>query len=190
MSINLAVFASGKGSNAKNIFSYFSTSSKICVALFCTNSLSSGVVDLSKQKNVPLFVFNKKDLDDFSVVHERLVLHKIHFIVLAGFLLKIPKSLILCYPKKIINLHPSLLPKHGGQGMYGKYVHQSVIEAKEKESGISVHFVNSEYDKGVIVFQKTCVVDKNETASSLEKKIRVLELSFFPKVIEEICLSL
>ena len=190
MTTRIAIFASGAGSNAEKICDYFSGCSDINVVLIFSNNPNSFVLNRRKMLAITRFVFNKQELKEYLVIKSVLKKYKVDFIVLAGFLLKIPKRLVLCYPKKIINLHPSLLPKYGGQGMYGQYVHQAVIDAKEKESGISVHFVNSEYDKGVIVFQKTCVVDKNETASSLEKKIRVLELSFFPKVIEQICLSL
>ena len=190
MSVNIAVFASGRGSNTKNICSYFSSSSKIRVSLICSNTSSSGVLGYAKEKKIPFYLFNKSMLVDFIGLKRSLDFYNINLIVLAGFLLKVPEKMILCYPKKIINLHPSLLPKYGGKGMYGKHVHQAVINAKERESGISIHFVNKEFDQGRVIFQKKCLVAKNETPCSLEKKIRVLELSYFPKIIEQICLSL
>ena len=113
----------------------------------------------------------------------------IDFIVLAGFLIKIPTNIIQAYPKKIVNLHPSLLPKFGGKGMYGKYVHQAVIEAQEAESGISIHYVNEEYDDGAIIFQSKLTIEKTETAESLAQKIQQLEHRYFPKVIEQVISS-
>lgn len=190
MPINLAVFASGKGSNTKNICSYFSDSSDINVSLICSSSLSSGVVDYAKKTGVPSFVFSKKELVDFVALQDVLNSYCIDLIILAGFLLKIPEKLIFCYPNKIINIHPSLLPKHGGKGMFGKNVHKAVIDSGEKESGISIHFVNNKYDDGRLIFQKSCPVSSDETVDSLEKKIQLLEHVFFPKIIKQISLSL
>jgi len=181
----LAIFGSGSGSNAENICNYFEGSLSIKVALICTNKKNSFLVTRAKKLNLPIKYISKKDLDDFSKLHEALKHYKIDYIILAGFLLKIPVKMLNCYQNKIINLHPSLLPKYGGKGMYGLNVHRAVLKNHERESGITIHFVNQNYDEGEVILQKKCVLSNNETIESLEKKIRDLEFLYFPNTIEK-----
>ena len=184
MTKNLAIFASGNGSNAKNICSFFQNSSDINVVLICSNNKDAYVVKIAKQLGVPLFIFTKQGLENFFKLENVLTKNRVDFIILAGFLLKIPKKLLEHYPNKVINIHPALLPKYGGKGMYGNNVHKAVLEKKETESGITIHFVNSKYDDGEIIFQKKCDVEKTDSVESLGKKIQKLERAFFPKTIE------
>ena len=156
MIARLAVFASGFGSNAKNIHSYFSSSDIARVVLFCSNNIDSGVVSYSKKNLISCCVFSKTQLNDPDFLPPILAKNSIDMIVLAGFLLKIPEKLICLYSKKIVNIHPSLLPKYGGIGMYGNFVHSAVIKAKEAESGITIHYVSRSYDEGEVIFQEKC----------------------------------
>ena len=185
----IAIFASGNGSNAENICNYFSSSGGVSVVVLYTNKEDSYVIERMKTLEIPVVVFSKSDMINSLEIDISLSEKKIDFIVLSGFLLKIPERIILNYKNKIINLHPSLLPKYGGKGMYGNNVHRSVIENNESESGISIHFVNANYDEGDIIFQKICKLEQNETSESLSKKIHQLEHSFFPKIIEKIILK-
>ncbi len=185
----LVVFASGEGSNAENIYNYFLNFSTVKVVFFCTNDKTANVVNRAKKLRLPLIYITKKELLDFSELKRTLQKHKVDFIILAGFLLKIPLEMINTYPKKIINLHPSLLPKYGGRGMYGKNVHLAVLKNKEKRTGITIHFVNQNYDEGEVITQKKCIVAKNESVQSLEKKIKKLEFKYFPETIEKIILN-
>ena len=184
MTKNLAIFASGNGSNAKNICYFFQNSSDINVVLICSNNKDAYVVKIAKQLGVPLFIFTKQGLENFFKLENVLTKNRVDFIILAGFLLKIPKKLLEHYPNKVLNIHPALLPKYGGKGMYGNNVHKAVLEKKETESGITIHFVNSKYDDGEIIFQKKCDVEKTDSVESLGKKIQKLEREFFPKTIE------
>ena len=154
MTKNLAIFASGNGSNAENICYFFKKSSDINVVLICSNNKNAYVVKIAKKLDIPLFLFTKKGLENFFKLKNILKKNRIDFIILAGFLLKIPKKLLKNYPNKVINIHPALLPKYGGKGMYGNNVHKAVLEKKETESGITIHFVNSKYDDGEIIFPK------------------------------------
>ena len=185
----LAIFGSGGGTNAENICSYFSNSSRIVVACICTNNKDAFIVKRAKKLNIPVIYTTKKDLFSFSLLHKTLKKFSVDYIVLAGFLLKVPLKMVECYPKKIINIHPSLLPKYGGKGMYGRNVHKAVLKNKEKKSGITIHFVNENYDSGKIILQKTCVISNFETIESLEIKIKDLEFNNFPKTIEKIILK-
>ena len=171
--INVAIFASGEGTNAENLFNYFANDSRIKIKLVVTNKDDAGII-LSKSAL-------QNDSNQFI---EFLKVEHIELIVLAGFLLKIPIEFINAFPNKIINLHPSLLPKYGGKGMFGKHVHQAVIDNNEKQSGITIHFVNEEFDKGEIILQATCEINLNETVETLTKKIQELEFEHFPKAIE------
>lgn len=182
----IAIFASGKGTNAENICNHFKYSKEIKVVLLCTNKKNAPVVSRLKKYSVPSFIFSKEELNNSSLVIEKLKIFKVDYIILSGFLLKIPKSIIDLFENKIINIHPSLLPKYGGRGMYGENVHRNVIENKEKESGVSVHFVNNNYDEGVIIQQEKCLLCEDETVSSLTEKIRFLEHQYFPTIIEKI----
>lgn len=185
----LAVFASGNGSNAEKIFEYFKEKEKVEVALLLTNNPKAPVIDRAKRHNVPVEVFNRARFYDTNEITEMLLHHKIDLVVLAGFMWLIPPSLIKAFPDKILNIHPALLPKYGGKGMYGDFVHKAVVAAKEKESGITIHLVNENYDEGQIVFQEKCTVEPHETPETLAGKIHLLEHRFYPQVIENILLK-
>lgn len=183
---NLAIFASGAGSNAEKIIEHFRNHPSIKVALIVTNNAKAGVLTIAEKNRIPtLFIEKEAFFGGNSYINE-LKSAKIDFIVLAGFLWKIPANLIKEYPGKIVNIHPALLPRFGGKGMYGRFVHQAVTEQKEKESGISIHIVDEIYDHGEIIFQATCPVLENDTAETLAQRIHVLEHEHYPKVIEEL----
>ena len=181
---NIAVFASGTGTNTSNIIQFFQQNEKIKVALIVTNNFKAGVIFIAKQHNIPFIIIEKEIFFKGDGYIQALKNACIDFIVLAGFLWKLPSALINTYPDKIINIHPALLPKFGGKGMYGNFVHEAVISAKEKESGITIHFVDEFYDNGKTIFQTACPV--YETAETLAKRIHELEYKYFPKVIEDI----
>jgi len=181
--LNLAVFASGSGSNAENIVSYFKDHSGICVKLILTNNPHAGVIERLKKYDMNVEVFNKDDFYKNNIVLENLKRNKIDVIILAGFLWLVPENLIEFYNDRIINIHPALLPAYGGKGMYGHHVHEKVIENGEKYSGITIHLVNREYDKGKILFQATCKVNMADTPEKLAEKVHQLEYQFFPQVI-------
>ena len=185
----IVIFASGEGTNTENICNYFSTSTRFEVVLIATNKKDSFVINRAQKLNIPSFVFSKNDLNNSVIVEKKLLELEVDFIVLAGFLLKVPKKIINLYSDKIVNIHPSLLPKFGGKGMFGENVHQSVIESGEKESGITIHYVNNNYDEGGVILQEKCSVSEDETIESLSEKIQKLEYEFFPKTIEKIILK-
>jgi len=182
----IAILVSGTGTNAINIIEYFEKNSVADVTLVVSNKTDALAVEKAQKKGVKTIVFNNESFKKNSKVLDYLRSESIDFIVLAGFLMRIPNDIIHAYPYKIVNLHPSLLPKFGGKGMYGNHVHKSVIEAKEFESGISIHFVNEEYDKGTIIFQAKVSVEKEDSVEVLAQKIQQLEHRFFPKVIEQV----
>jgi phosphoribosylglycinamide formyltransferase-1 len=182
---HIALFASGAGSNAQKIIDRFRDSSLIKISLIVCNKEGAGVLSIARKENIPFLIIDKERFFKGDAFTEELKKHSIDFIVLAGFLWKIPLLLIKAYPNKIINIHPALLPKYGGKGMYGQYVHEAVIAAKEKESGITIHYVDELYDHGNIIFQEKCVIDENDTPESLAKKIHLLEHLHFPRVVEE-----
>ena len=180
--INLSILASGSGSNAENIANYFESHPTIQVKEILSNKADAFVHERAKRLNIPSFIFTKQQFTDTSFIKR---LEDIDYIILAGFLWLIPPYLIKAFPNRIINIHPALLPKFGGKGMYGDHVHNAVIEAGEKESGITIHLVNEEYDKGQILFQAKCEVTDEDTSVSLAEKIHALEYDHFPRVIEE-----
>ena len=186
----IAVFASGGGTNAENICNYFINNKNVGVVLLATNKKDSFVVKRIKKFNIPVFCFSKEELNNTEIVQKKLLEYSVDLIVLSGFLLKVPENIVSLFPNKIINLHPSLLPKFGGEGMYGENVYKAVIDAKEVQSGITVHYVNNNYDEGGIIFQEKISLMKNENSISLSKKINVLEMKCFPVVIEKIINSL
>jgi phosphoribosylglycinamide formyltransferase-1 len=185
--INVALFASGSGTNAENLINYFSTSKEVKIKLVVTNNAEAGVVKRAEAHKKNIQIISKQALTNYTEqIIDFLQTEKVDLIVLAGFLLKIPEKLIQAFPNRIINIHPALLPKYGGVGMYGHYVHKAVINAKEKESGITAHYVNEEYDKGAIILQAMCKVDENETPETLAEKIHELEYFYFPKAVEKV----
>tara|TARA_B110000114_G_scaffold32175_1_gene33299 strand:+ start:789 stop:1367 length:579 start_codon:yes stop_codon:yes gene_type:complete len=181
----LAIFASGSGSNAENICNYFAESSDIKVVLICTNREDAFIVKRANKLNIPVYIFSKSELNNFVDLHKKLQNIEVDVIILAGFLLKLPTIMVDNYPNRIINIHPSLLPKYGGKGMYGANIHKAVIKNKELESGISIHFVNQNYDEGKIILQKKCSISANESVETLIHKIHKLEHNYFPVAIEK-----
>lgn len=182
---NIVLFASGSGTNVENILLYFNQNpiAKV-VSVFCNNS-NAKVIDRAIKFQVPVVIFSKEDFNN-NVVLQKLYDFKPDLIVLAGFLLQFPTSIIEKYPNKIINIHPALLPKYGGKGMYGMKVHSAVLENKESETGITIHQVNEHYDEGNIIFQQSIKIEDCITPEAIAEKIHQLELQYFPKVIEEI----
>jgi phosphoribosylglycinamide formyltransferase-1 len=182
---NIVIFASGTGSNAENIIHYFKkNTSKSVVAVFSNNS-NAKVVEKAKKLDVQTVTFNKDELYD-DVILSKLNDFQPDLIVLAGFLLKFPEHIIKEFPNKIINIHPALLPKYGGKGMYGNHVHQAVLDNKETETGITIHFVNEHYDEGGIIFQKSISITDCSTFEEVSNKVHQLEQDYFPEVIDQL----
>lgn len=182
----IAIFASGSGTNAQNIIERFLKHPEIRVELVLSNKKDAYVLERATRFNVPTRTFTRDEFYQSEKVLETLHHYRIDFIVLAGFLWLIPTCLLNEYAGRMINIHPALLPKYGGKGMYGRYVHEAVLANGEKESGISIHWVNEEYDKGDIIFQTRCPVEPDDTPESLAQRIHKLEYEYFPKVIEEL----
>ncbi len=185
----IAIFASGSGTNAENIFKYFQKNEFIKVSLLMSNNKNSFSLERAKNFNIPTKIFNRNQFYKENFVIDILEKNKIDFIILAGFLWLIPDNILKKFEKKIINIHPALLPNYGGKGMFGMQLHNKIIENKEKESGISIHFINEKYDEGEIIFQKKCKIDKNDNAIDLAKNIHNLEYKYFPKIIENVILK-
>jgi len=184
----IAILASGSGTNAENIIKYFKNSDSISVVQVLSNKKEAKVLERANFLNIPNRSFDK---NDFIATDEVLNLLKENadYVILAGFLWKIPSKIIAAFPNKIINIHPALLPKYGGKGMYGMHVHNAVVENKEKQTGITIHYVNENYDEGAIIFQKSFEVLENDTPDEVAQKIHILEYEFFPKVIEKVILE-
>jgi phosphoribosylglycinamide formyltransferase 1 len=182
----LAIFASGNGSNAEAIIQYFHNKPLIEVKAIFSNNSGAYVLDRARKHNIPEIVFNHKDFNS-PEFNNRLLREDYDLLVLAGFMWLVPPTIVSSFSNKIINIHPALLPKYGGKGMYGDFVHKAVIANKEKESGITIHYVNEQYDKGDIIFQEKCPVLSSDTAASLAKKIHLLEYRYYPQVIEKVC---
>jgi phosphoribosylglycinamide formyltransferase 1 len=187
---NIAIFASGSGTNAENIIKYFSTSRSAKVSLVLSNKREAYVLKRAATLNVRSVFFDRKELYEKEKVIRYLSMYKIEFIVLAGFLWLIPQEILDLYRNRVINIHPALLPKYGGKGMYGEKVHQAVIANHDKESGITIHYVNKDYDKGDIIFQTRCKIERGETPDTLATKVHALEYEHFPRIIEELVLKL
>ncbi len=183
--MNIAVFASGSGSNAENITRYFDRKPEDKVTLILSDNPNAGVIERARKLQVPVFVFTKDQLQN-GAVKEVLERQSIDFVVLAGFLKLIPKNLIEKFPGRIINIHPSLLPKYGGRGMYGSKVHEAVKAAKEEYTGITIHFVNEKYDDGAIILQVKEKLRPKDDVSDIEKKVHRLEYNYYPEVIEDL----
>jgi phosphoribosylglycinamide formyltransferase-1 len=181
---NIAIFASGTGTNAEKIIEFFSGNTTSRVALIVCNKPGAGVLEIAKKWGIESILVEKIGFYGPKSCILALKQRNIDFIVLAGFLWKIPAELVAAYPQKMVNIHPALLPKYGGKGMYGMHVHEAVIAAGEKESGITIHFVNEHYDEGDIVFQARCNIAPNDSPADLAAKIHVLEHAHFAKVVE------
>ncbi|MBE9487636.1 MAG: phosphoribosylglycinamide formyltransferase [Bacteroidetes bacterium] len=181
---NLAIFASGSGSNAENIINFFKDNNEVNIKLILCNNPSAFVIERAKRLNTPCKIFDKKDMKDgniFTILKE----NSIDYIILAGFLWLVPKEITSYYDKKIINIHPALLPNYGGKGMYGDKVHKSVYENKEDKSGITIHFVNEFFDNGDIIFQAETKLTREDTPDTIAKKVHELEYEYFPKIISK-----
>ena len=187
--IKLALFASGNGTNVQQIAEYFADNDKVKVELIIANKKDAYVRQRAKNLGIDELYYGRDSFYNTNIVLEELEKRGIDFIILAGFLWLIPKNLLTSYNNKIINIHPALLPQYGGKGMYGHNVHKAVIANKEKESGITIHYVNEHYDQGQIIFQAKCDISPNDTADDLAAKIHELEKEHFPKVIESIVIS-
>ena len=199
---HIAIFASGAGSNAQRIIDHFAApasppvplltergemkSSKIVVSLIVCNNPRAGVLKIAAKENIPVLMVEKEKFFHGDTYIKELQENQIDFIVLAGFLWRIPDTLIKAHPDRIINIHPALLPRHGGKGMYGNKVHEAVIAKGEKESGITIHYVDGQYDNGDIIFQAKCPVLQGDTPDSLAERVHVLEYEHYPKVIERV----
>lgn len=182
----IAIFASGAGTNAENIIRFFEKDENIEVALVVCNKETAGVNDVAKRHNIPVLTISHSDLDNPARMISTMISAKINFIVLAGFLKKLPNALVESFHKKIVNIHPALLPKYGGKGMYGKHVHETVVSNKDSISGITIHYVDEVYDNGEIIFQATCEVLVEDNADSLADKIHALEYEHYPLVIKRL----
>jgi phosphoribosylglycinamide formyltransferase-1 len=189
MKKNIAIFASGEGTNAQRIIDYFKNSEEISVSLIISNNPKANVLKRAEQSNIATYILSKEDFYERNTTIELLKIKKIDLIVLAGFLWMVPENMIKAFPEKIVNIHPALLPKYGGKGMYGARVHKAVLEAKEKESGISIHLVNEKYDEGKIISQHTSLISENDTAETLAQKIHQLEHVYYPIAIEKLLLE-
>ncbi|HSD07976.1 phosphoribosylglycinamide formyltransferase [Flavobacterium sp.] len=184
----ILIFASGSGSNAENIIKYFENRSTGTVVAVFSNNSKAGVLDRAKKFGVPTVIFSKEELNTGKVLQNVLGFQP-DLIVLAGFLLKFTEDLINAFPNAVINIHPALLPKFGGKGMYGMHIHKAVVENKEIETGITIHYVNENYDEGNIVFQQNVALLETDTAESVAEKIHELEQKHFPEIIEQLLIS-
>lgn len=182
----IAIFASGSGSNAENISRYFFNSETVNVALVLSNRPTAAVHGRVKALDVPSFSFTHEEFSTGEKIASLLSEHNIDLVVLAGFMSRISDSLLKAYPNKIINIHPALLPKFGGKGMYGIHVHEAVIAATETQSGITIHYINEHYDEGEIIFQTSCPVYPTDTPETLAERIHSLEYKYYPEVIEKL----
>lgn len=180
---SLIIFASGRGSNARAIIDHFKQNGLAKVSLIVTNKADAGVIDIAEEEQIPFLIVNNKTLNEALLI-DQMQSYNPSMIILAGFLKKIPDAMVAAFPDKIINIHPSLLPKYGGKGMYGGHVHDAVITAKDKESGITIHYVNEHYDDGATIVQARCTVESNDTGDSLAQKIHKLEHFYYPRTIE------
>lgn len=185
MAKNIAIFASGSGTNAENIIRFFQDSDSIYIKLVVSNRKNAFVLERARNLNVPSAYMGKAEWEDGTSVLALMKEWDIDFIVLAGFLARVPDAILHAYPDKIINIHPSLLPKFGGKGMYGDHVHQAVVAAGETESGITIHYINEHFDEGEIIAQFKCPVLPQDTAEDVARKVHALEYKHYPQVIEQ-----
>ena len=187
--IAIAIFASGAGSNAQKIIDHFRNHALIKVALIVCNNPKAGVIEIARQEQVPVLLLEKQTFFSGDSYLPALQKAHIEWLILAGFLWKVPRQLTQAYPEKIVNIHPALLPKFGGKGMYGHHVHEAVIAAHEKESGITIHFVDDVYDHGPTIFQTRCPVTAKDTPATLAAKIAQLEHAHYPNIVEQVILK-
>jgi len=185
----IALFASGSGSNAENIIRYFQNHASIEVACLLSNKKEAYALERAANLGIQTYTFNRADFYESNTVIDILRQEKADWVVLAGFLWLVPENLVAAYENKIINIHPALLPKYGGKGMYGEKVHQAVWQAQEPETGITIHYVNSHYDEGKVIFQAKTSLNTQDTPETIAQKVHALEHEHFPKVIEKTVLQ-
>lgn len=186
MENKIAIFASGTGSNAVRIIEHFAGKSIGEVSLIVSNKKNAGILKNPKAGNIPSVLIDRTSFYQTTDILKKLEHHQINFIALAGFLWKVPQYLISAYPGRIVNIHPALLPAYGGKGMYGKYVHEAVFNSRDLQSGMTVHFVNENYDEGAIIFQSTCTVGDADSPEEIARRVLLLEHQYYPQVIEEV----
>ena len=184
--VRLAILASGSGSNAENIIHFFSSENRVKIGIIISNKTEAQVHQRAERLGIPSVTLTRETLTDGFALTQMLKNEGIDFIILAGYLVKIPAELISAFPNRIVNIHPALLPKFGGKGMYGNHVHQAVVDAKEQESGITIHLVNKNYDEGSIVFQAKCPVLPGDSADDVAAKVHELEYRHYPEVIRQL----
>jgi phosphoribosylglycinamide formyltransferase 1 len=180
----IAIFASGSGSNAERIATHFVQNKNVEVALILSNNPQAGVIARARRLHIPVLLFDKTTFYETSKIVQILQNEQIDLVVLAGFMMLIPEALVQAFPKRILNIHPALLPKFGGKGMYGHFVHEAVVAASEAESGITIHYVNEHYDEGEVVFQARCAVLPTDTPDDVAQKVQLLEHRHYPEVVE------
>lgn len=180
---SIAIFASGRGTNALKLIEYFNDHPKAQITLIVSNRQKAGVLEIAKSNGIPSLVIDREYFYHSTALLKELQNRRIDFVVLAGFLWLLPEYLLKAYPKKVVNIHPALLPRYGGKGMFGMHVHQAVWEAGEKVSGITIHYVNERYDEGDIIFQAACQLDPDDRPDSISKKVQALEHRYYPSVI-------
>ena len=189
MKTKIAIFASGSGTNAEAIINHFKEHETISVSLILSNNANAYVLKRAENHNIPHFIFSRNMLYKEKTVDEILKLNAIDFVVLAGFMWLVPERFVKKFDKKMVNIHPALLPKYGGKGMYGMHVHEAIVKNKEKESGITIHWVNEAYDEGNIIFQAKCKIDPTDSPEDVANKVHKLEYEHYPKVIEKAILE-
>ncbi|MBQ0788254.1 MAG: phosphoribosylglycinamide formyltransferase [Oceanihabitans sp.] len=185
----IVIFASGSGTNAENLIKFFHNRENASVIQVLTNNPRAKVLDRCKKLNVSALSFNKTAFTKTNDVLDLLKNKQPDLIVLAGFLWKFPENILAHFPNKVINVHPALLPKYGGKGMYGMHVHEAVVQNKEKETGITIHYVNEHYDEGAIIFQAKCKINPTDSAEDVAEKIHLLEMKHFPEVVNDVLFS-
>lgn len=185
----IAIFVSGSGTNAENIIRYFQETQTVYVKLVVCSNPTAPAIERAAKLGIPVVIVDKKTFEDTDAMLNFLLNNRVHWIVLAGFLWLVPAGLLRYYPNKIINLHPSLLPKYGGKGMYGMRVHEAVKANNETETGITIHYVNAKYDEGNVIFQKSCWVHEEDTLEQIAQNVHELEYECLPKVIEALILN-
>lgn len=188
---HIAIFASGSGSNAEQIAAYFAHRDDVTIPLILTNNPKAGVIDRARRgfghnRHIPVLLFDRTTFYETTQISDLLQRQAIDLIVLAGFMWLIPSALVRAFPGRIINIHPALLPKFGGKGMYGHHVHEAVVAAGETETGITIHFVNEHYDEGQPIFQATCPVLPTDSPGDVAQKIHTLEYAHYPRIVDEV----
>ncbi|PRY32791.1 formyltetrahydrofolate-dependent phosphoribosylglycinamide formyltransferase [Spirosoma oryzae] len=186
----IAIFASGSGSNAEKIADYFASSTDVSIELIVSNNPKAGVIDRARRLHIPVLLFDRTTFYQTDRITHLLQQQRIDLIVLAGFMWLMPAGLVQAFPDRIVNIHPALLPKFGGKGMYGHFVHEAVVAAQETESGITIHFVNEHYDEGAPIFQAHCPVTPTDTPDDVARKVQALEHDHYPRVVAEVLATL